>query len=70
MIDEALSTQLQHTAMSAESGCPLYVPRPGVAALHAHATLLQNHANMLGEDAGRNEVDSFLAFINVLNALK
>ena len=47
--ERALEIQLDHSASSLEGGCPLFVPSPGVDALHQYAQLSEKQQEDIGK---------------------
>lgn len=46
---EALQLQLQNSVSTLEGDVPLFVPKPGVELIHAHAKLFEGHLKNSGK---------------------
>ena len=48
LTEQWLEVQLANSETEMESGCPLFVPRPGVEALHKYSMVTRQHCENVG----------------------
>ncbi len=69
IVEGALEVQLEHSESSTDTGCPLFIPRPGIDCLHRHAERAVKDVERLG--TGRNIMftSCMLSITNMLPSL-
>ena len=49
MAERHLQIHLNHSETAMENNCPIFVPRPGVDALHKHAEQAEQDSQQIGD---------------------